>query len=156
MLDPRNLLSSQKVHTFSYLSPFPHSPSPGQSSFYSFYVKSAFFFFFFKIPQSTYMGFPDGSVGKESACNAGDPNSIPGLGRSPREGKGYSLQYSGLENSMDCTVHGVAKSQTRLSNFHGTYVIQHRVLGFLCLAHFIQHNTSGLHCHKRQGSLLMA
>ena len=102
------------------------------------------------------MGFPDGSVGKESACNAGDPNSIPGLGRSPREGKGYSLQYSGLENSMDCIVHGVAKSQTRLSNFHGTYVIQHRVLGFLCLAHFIQHNTSGLHCHKRQGSLLMA
>ena len=44
--------------------------------------------------------------------------SIPGLGRSPGEGKGYSLQYSGLENSMECIVHGVTKSQTQLSNFH--------------------------------------
>ena len=43
-------------------------------------------------------GFPDSSVGKESACNAGDPGLIPGLGRSPRKGKGYPLQYSGLEN----------------------------------------------------------
>ena len=57
-----------------------------------------------------------GSAGKESACNAGDLGSIPGLGRSPGEGKGYSLQYSGLENSMD--IHGVAKSWIRLSNFH--------------------------------------
>ena len=47
------------------------------------------------------LGFPCGSAGKESACNAGDLVSIPGLGRSPREGKGYSFQYSGLENSMD-------------------------------------------------------
>ena len=52
---------------------------------------------------------PDGSAGKESACNAGDPSSIPGLGRSPGEGKGYPLQYSGLENSMDWIVQGVAK-----------------------------------------------
>ena len=51
-------------------------------------------------------------------CNAGDLGSIPGLGRSPGEGNSYSLQYSGLENSMDCIVHGVAKSQTQLSNFH--------------------------------------
>ena len=57
------------------------------------------------------------SVGKESACNAGDPISIPALGRSPGEGKGYPLQYSGLENSMDCIVHGVAKSRTRQSDF---------------------------------------
>ena len=49
---------------------------------------------------------------RESACNVGDLVSIPGLGRSPGEGNGYPLQYSGLENSMDCTVHGVAKSQT--------------------------------------------
>ena len=48
--------------------------------------------------------FPDSSVGKESACNAGDLGSIPGLGRSPGEGKGYPLQYSGLEDSMDCIV----------------------------------------------------
>ena len=47
-------------------------------------------------------GFPCGLAGKESACNAGDLGLIPGLGRSPGEGKGYSLQYSGLENSMDC------------------------------------------------------
>ena len=62
-------------------------------------------------------GFPDSSVGEESACNAGDQGLIPGLRRSPGEGKGYPLQYSGLENSMDCMVHGVAKSQTRLSDF---------------------------------------
>ena len=53
-----------------------------------------------------------------SCCSAGDLGSIPGLGRSPEEGKGYPLQYSGLEDSMDCIVHGVAKSQTLLSNFH--------------------------------------
>ena len=63
-------------------------------------------------------GFSDSSVGKESTWNAGNPGSIPELGRSPGEGKGHPLQYSGLENFMDCTVHGVAKSQTRLSNFH--------------------------------------
>ena len=56
--------------------------------------------------------FPGGSAVKESACNAGDLGSIPGLGQSLGEGKGYALQYSGLENSTDCTVHGVAKSQT--------------------------------------------
>ena len=58
------------------------------------------------------MGFPDSSVDKESACNAGDPSSIPGLGRSAEEGKGYGFQYSGLENSMDCIVHGITKSWT--------------------------------------------
>ena len=63
-------------------------------------------------------GFPCGSSGKESACNAGDLGSIPGLGRTPEEGKGDPLQYSGLENYMDCIVHGVTKSQIRLSNFH--------------------------------------
>ena len=62
--------------------------------------------------------FPGGSTGKESACNAGDLGLIPGLGRSPGEGKGCPLQYSGLENSMVCIVHGVAKSWRRLSDFH--------------------------------------
>ena len=103
------------------------------------------------------MGFPDSSVGKESACNAGDPCSVPGSGRSagegigyphqysrasleaqlvksacnvgalgsipgrcPGEGKGDPLQYAGLENSMDCLVHGVSKNRTRLSDFHFT------------------------------------
>ena len=63
------------------------------------------------------LGFPGGSAGEESACNSGDLGLIPGLGRSPGEGKGYPLKYSGLESSMDCTVHGVTKMQTRLSNF---------------------------------------
>ena len=61
--------------------------------------------------------FTDSSVGKESACSAGDLGSIPWLGRSPGGGKGYPLQYSSLENSMDCTVHGVTKNQTQLSDF---------------------------------------
>ena len=62
--------------------------------------------------------FPDGANGKESACNARDLGLIPGLRRSPGEGKGFPHQYSGLENPMDCIVLGVTKSQTQLSNFH--------------------------------------
>ena len=58
-----------------------------------------------------------GSAAKESACNVGDLGSVPGLGRSPGEEKGYPPQYSGLENSMDCVVHAVIKSQTWVSNF---------------------------------------
>ena len=61
--------------------------------------------------------FPCGSADKETVCNAGDLGTIPGLRRSPGEGKGYPLQYSGLENSMDRIVHGVAKIQTGLSDF---------------------------------------
>ena len=64
------------------------------------------------------LGFPCGWAGKESAYNVGGLGLVPGLGRSPGEGNSYPLQYSGLENSMDCMVHGVAKSQTWLSNFH--------------------------------------
>ena len=65
------------------------------------------------------MGFPRSSVGKESACNAGDPGLIPGSGRSPGEGNGNPLQYSCLKKFMDggalwATVHGIAKSRTRL------------------------------------------
>ena len=66
--------------------------------------------------------FPCGSAGKESTCNAGDLGSIPELGRSPGEGKGYPLQYSGLENSMECIVCGVTKSQTQLSDFHFSHM----------------------------------
>ena len=69
--------------------------------------------------QKSLEGFPrKRSAGKESTCSAGDPSLIPGSGRSPRERIGYPLQYSGLENSMDCIVHGVTKSQTRLSGLH--------------------------------------
>ena len=68
-------------------------------------------------------GFPGRSVGKESAYNAGDLGLIPGSGRSPGEGKGYPLQYSGLENPVDRTVNGVTKSWTRLSDFHFHYIV---------------------------------
>ena len=69
----------------------------------------------------TNMGFPCGSAGKEPACNAGDPGSIPGSGRSPGEGNGNPLQYSCLENPMDrgawrAIVPGITKSQTQLSD----------------------------------------
>ena len=62
--------------------------------------------------RSNDLDFPGDSHGKESACNAGDVGLIPGLGRSPKEGKGYPLQYSGLENFMDCIGHRAAKSRT--------------------------------------------
>ena len=64
-----------------------------------------------------YLSLSCGSAGKESACNGGNLGSIPGLGRPPGKGKGYPLQYSGLENSLDCIVHGVTKSRTQLGNF---------------------------------------
>ena len=68
-------------------------------------------------PKLKALGFPGGSDGKESTCNAGDLGSFPGLGRSPREGNGNPLQYSGLENFMDrgvwqATIHGVAEWET--------------------------------------------
>ena len=74
-----------------------------------------------QLPTPVFLGFPGGSDSKESACNAGDLGSIPGLGRSPEEGNGYPLQYSCMENSMDRgawqpTVHGVVKSRTQLSD----------------------------------------
>ena len=70
-----------------------------------------------------FLSFPEASAGKESTCNVGDLGSIPELGRSSGEGNNYPLQYSCLENSTErvawqATVHGVTKSQTRLSNFH--------------------------------------
>ena len=71
-----------------------------------------------RLPTPVFLSFPGGSAGKESAYNVGGLGSVPGLGRYPGEGNGYPLHSSGLENSMGCVVHGVAKSQTRLSEFH--------------------------------------
>ena len=65
-----------------------------------------------------FLGIPCGSAGKEYACNAGDLGSIPGLESFPGEGKGYPLQYSVLDNSMNCVVHWVTKSSTQMSDFH--------------------------------------
>ena len=62
-----------------------------------------------RLPTPVFLDFPDGSAGKESICNAGDLGLIPGLGRSPGEGNSDPLQYSGLEKSMDCIAHRVAK-----------------------------------------------
>jgi len=81
------------------------------------------------LPTLVFLGFPYGLAGKESACNAGDLGLIPGLRRSPGEGKGYLLQYSDLENSMDCIVHGVAQSQTQLRDFH---LLTHSFLIITC------------------------
>ena len=82
------------------------------------------------------VGFPGGSASKESACNAGDLGSIPGLGRSPGEGKGNPLQYSCLENSMvrgawQATIYGVAKSQTRLSTAQQALTMVFRLQRFI-------------------------
>ena len=71
-----------------------------------------------RLPTPVFLDFPGYSAGKESACSVGDRGLIPGLGRSPGEGKGYPLQYSGLENSMECIVVWVAKIQTWPSDFH--------------------------------------
>ena len=68
------------------------------------------------------MGFPCSSAGKDSSCNAGDLGLTPELGRYPGEGKGYPLQFSGLNNSMDCIVPGVTKSRTRLSVSFTLYI----------------------------------
>ena len=65
-----------------------------------------------RLPTPVFLGFPGGSAGKESTCNVEDLGLIPGLGRSPGEGKGFPLQYSGREKSMDCIVHEVAKNWT--------------------------------------------
>ena len=85
-----------------------------------------------RLPTSVFLGFPGGSAGKESTCNAGDLGLIPGLGRSPGEGKGYPLQYSGLENSMDCIVDGVTKSRTQLSDFH--FLFPFRSIYYCCFS----------------------
>ena len=92
-----------------------------------------------RLPTPIFLGFPCGSAGKESARNSRDLGSIPGLGRSPREGKDYPLQCSSLEN----TVHGVTKNWTQLSDFQfqaGTsFSSCHRLTGivWVCLAFFL-------------------
>ena len=74
-----------------------------------------------RLATPVFLGFPGGSAVKESAFNVRDLGSVPGLGRSPGEGKGYPLQYSGLENSVDCTVHGVTSHVSRVSCIAGRF-----------------------------------
>ena len=73
-----------------------------------------------RLPTPVFLGLPGGSAGKESACDAADLGSMPGLGRSPGEGKGYPLQYSGLENSIDCIDHLLGPEIAQLE-FHLLY-----------------------------------
>ena len=81
-----------------------------------------------RLPIPVFLGFPGGLAGKESTCNLGDLGLITGLERSPGEGNGYPLQYLGMESSMECIVHGVAKSQTWLVTFTS---LQYENMGFL-------------------------
>ena len=99
--------------------------------FYHLCHKIQYFIILFFPSNFTTLGFPRGSAGKESVCNAGNLGSIPGLGRSPGEGKGYPLQYSSLEKSMNCIVHGVTKNQTRLSGFHFHFSLSVKTLMFV-------------------------
>ena len=99
------------------------------------------------------LGFSCGSVGKESTCNAGDLGLIPGLGRSSGEGKGYPLQYSGLEYPMDCIVHGVTKSQTRLSNFHSPYNQKLGQTSFLVKVCFVFEDVTRLYYSLIKGNV---
>ena len=104
------------------------------------------------------LGFPGGSEVKVSACNEGDTGSIPGLGRSLGEGNGNPLQYSCLENPMDggawwATVHGVAKSQTQLSDFNFTFTFSFVLYNF-CVSKFVKNFFYLIHANKqRRGSL---
>ena len=82
-----------------------------------------------RLSTPVFLGFPGGLDGKESTCDEGDLGSIPGLGRSPGKGHGYPLQYSGLENSMDCVVHGVSKSQTQPSDFYFNFLFIMKTFG---------------------------
>ena len=81
-----------------------------------------------RLPTPVFLGFPCGSAGKESPCNAGDLGSIPGLGRCPGEGKGYPLQYSGLDNSMESIVHGVQRVGHNWTTFIFTYTMERKRL----------------------------
>ena len=115
-----------------------HRYKKKQKCFYCFkynkqlvrYFKIIFLLWYIRPRICPVMGFPCGSAGKESSCNAEDLALIPELGRSPGEGKGYPLQYSGLENSGDCIIHRVAKSRTRLSKFHSDILINSYIRSF--------------------------
>ena len=90
-----------------------------------------------------FLGFPCCSAGKEFTCNVKDLGLISGLGRSPGEGKGYPLQCCGLENSMDCIVHGVAKSQTRLSDLSFHFKFHFNISLYMSHIFFIHSSISG-------------
>ena len=91
--------------------------------YYYYYIR-----LLFPVAWYNLLGFPGGPDGEDSTCNVGDLGSITELGRFSGEGKSYPLQYSGLENSVDCIADGVTKSQTQLSHFH-----LHKIVPVNCL-----------------------
>ena len=93
-----------------------------------------------RLPTPVFLGFPDGSAGRESACNAGDLGSTPGLGRSPGEGKGYPLQYTGLEISVDI-VHGVSKSRMWLSDIHFHWSLKPKLKCFFSFTYWLKNQS---------------
>ena len=115
------LLEHQNPLTFSSTALLltPISPLSSHISYFFLSALKGFLFFLFSSWASSlwHEVFSGGSAGKEFACNEEDLGSVPGLGRSPGGENDYPLQYSGMENSMDCIVHGVAKSRTWLSDF---------------------------------------
>ena len=130
-----------------------------------FQADSCLFTFFGVVPSAwgpssypssanSHSSFPGGSAGKKSACNVGDLSSIPGLGRSLGEGKGYPLQHSSLENSMDCIGLGVTKSRTQLNDFHFhfSFILQNPV--WLSPARDTWGLARILRCHRNGFSLV--
>ena len=93
------------------------------------------------------MWFPGGSAGKESTSNAGDLGSIPELGRSPGEGNSYSFQYSDLENSMDCVVHGgrLPFHGTWLSHFHFTFINSNDICSYILIVFTLNYHLTYFH-----------
>ena len=116
------LLEHQNPLTFSSTALLltPISPLSSHISYFFLSALKGFLFFLFSSWAFSlwHEVFSGGSAGKEFACNEEDLGSVPGLGRSPGGENDYPLQYSGMENSMDCIVHGVANSRTQLSDFH--------------------------------------
>ena len=127
--------NSHMLHWQADSLPLSHQGSPPATGYFQTYLGIRFMWRLKKCPKlssslqlnwiKTFEGFPCGSACKESTCNAGDLGLIPGLGRSPGEGKGFPLQCSGLENPMDCIVHGVTKR-------HNWVIFTHSLKIFEC------------------------
>ena len=107
-----------------------------------------------RLPTPVFLGFPCGSSGKESSCNAGDLGLISGLGRSPGEGKGYPLQYSGLENSMDCIVHGVSCKESDTTEQLSLHFIMKLVHWDTYFEYLNSINENAMLCHRMLSIML--
>ena len=125
---------------------YPHKGFPGRSTVKNLPAMQETLVWFLcleyplekdRLVTTVFLGFPCDSAGKESACNAEDLGLMLGSGRSPGEGNGNPLQYSRLENSMDCILHGVAKSWTWLSDFHKNYIQKYFLLYYITVLRYL-------------------